>query len=374
MRIAFDATSAAFEKKTGTGVYTQEIIKAFQNEFPEDDIFNTYRLVRGIKGKKYLLEKTKNTKNHFLLDPVTFWRGYSYDIFHGLNARLPVLWRVPNIVTIHDLFSVFGNYSEEKFKIDQKRKIESTLKRATHIITPATFTKNELINRLNVNEIKITVVGEGVREVFLNNFDKNLEAKKLKNKFNIQYPYFLFVGTLEKRKNIFGVIDSFYQFNQKSPNTHRLVLIGSSGFGIKEIKEKINNLKLQELIVFLEYMHEQDLALFYRCCTAFLFLSLEEGYGIPVIESMSCGAPVISSNTTSLPEVGGGYSFLVSPSDTNQTVELMIKMAQAKNHELLEKVNKGQKYARHLTWNRVARQLREVYLRVINQYHERRSP
>lgn len=365
MKIAFDATSAAFEKKTGTGVYTEEVIKAYKSTFPEDVVVNTYRLARRFKGASYL-----SRPFHTLIDPLTFWRGYAYDLFHGLNARLPLLCGSPMIVTIHDLFSVLGDYSNEEFKKDQKEKYLSTLKRANHIITPALFTKKQLVNTLGINAEKVSVVGEGVREIFLNDNKNTGQEAAFKKKFNIQKPFFLFVGTLEKRKNVIGIIKAFSEFNKKNPNTHQLVLIGGAGYGYEDIKSEILQQNLAGAVVELGFLNESDLALFYRYCLCFIFLSFEEGYGIPVIESMACGAPVISSNTTSLPEVGGGHTFLVDPQNSSLACQFMEKISK-KEESVLAQAERGKKYAQLMTWSKVAQSLRDVYKEVISS-HQRR--
>ncbi len=364
MKIAFDATTVAFEKKTGTGVYCEELIKAFEKRFPEDHFFHTYRLTRAMKGAKYFLPLGPHAKRQIFQDPWTVFRGFQYDIFHGLNARLPFLKGAIKVVTIQDLFSIYGHFSEEKFKKVQKAHILKTLSRAHHVITSATYTKRQLVEKMGFDENKISVVGLGVRAEYLQPFELAKEKKSVREKFNIKKPFFLFVGTLEKRKNIEGVLTAFHKFKVKDPS-HQLVLIGQPGFGYDSIQKKILELNLSEDVVQLSFMEESDLASFYRSCAGLLFLSWEEGYGIPVIEAMACGAPVISSHTTSLPEVGNGFSFLVSPEKPDEAVLWMEKLVKPEN-SLKDEITRGQKYARTLTWEKVAVENKKVYEKILH--------
>ncbi len=375
MRVGFDATTVAFAKKTGTGVYSEELMKAYARSFPSDQVFHTYRLARAIKGQKYFLPLVESrSERHVLQDPWTFWRGGNYDVFHGLNARLPILKGAKKIVTIHDLFSLFGKFSNAKFLADQKKKTFATLNRADHIIVPAVFTKNLLIDKLEVRAQDITVVGEGVREIYLREFNREAEKLKLEKKYNILKPYFLFVGTLEKRKNVTGILEAFARFDSESPGSHQLILVGGQGFGFDDIESKILQLQLGDKVKILGHMEEEWLASLYRAAAALMFLSWEEGYGIPVIEAMACGTPVISSDTTSLPEVGAGLTHLVSPIDFPRAAQIMLNISAAsltrsgENHELSfikYQTDQAQKYARKLTWEKVARDTRDVYSKVL---------
>jgi hypothetical protein len=144
VKIAFDATTAAFENRTGTGVYCKELIESFQKSYPEDRVIHTYRLSRWVRGSKFLLPLARNSKSEVMIDPITFYKGIQYDIFHGLNTRLPYIKGCIKIATVHDLFSVFGEFSDQKFLADQKRKLLSMIGRSHHIIVPASYTKAQI--------------------------------------------------------------------------------------------------------------------------------------------------------------------------------------------------------------------------------------
>ncbi len=364
MKVAFDASSAAFRLKTGTGVYTQELIKAYQEEFPDDQVIHTYRLSRRIRGLPYLLPLTSNSRRQTIIGSFTGFRRRSYDIFHGLNSRLPDLRNVPMVSTVHDLFSISGLFSSQKFRNDQSSKLLQMISRSSHIIVPATFTKSQIIENLGISGDKITVVSEGVRDPFLKEKNREESRKKLESRYGLTRPFLLFVGTLEKRKNIVGLIKAYIVLSQTQRPLPDLVLVGGKGFQFREIAEEMKDSKLEDKIKLLGFVADDTLADLYRASEAFLFLSFEEGFGIPVIEAMACGAPVITSNTTSLPEVGSGFTWLVNPNDPAMAGHLMAQVLQ-RTEKILDQARRGQAYARKKTWRQVARDTREVYSKLI---------
>lgn len=362
MRIAFDVTTAAFEQRTGTGVYCKELVEAYQKEFFEDRVFHTYRMVRWLKGRKCLLPLTRNARTDVLIDPFTFYKGRSYDVFHGLNTRLPMIRGSLNIATVHDLFSIFGEFSNSAFLEDQKKKLQAMIARAHHVIVPASYTKAQMVERLNMKPEKITVVGEGVREAFLSLADVPSARASVKSYFNIQNPYLIFVGTLEKRKNVLGLIDIF---NQLKTN-HDLVLVGGEGFEYNRIALAIQQSPKRSRIHRLGYV-DTGLPALYQAADAMVYPSFEEGYGIPIIEAMACGIPVVSSNTTSMPEVGNGHTWLFSPTQPEKAVQILNDIL-TQNNFVRSRTERARRYAQTLTWSSVARKTRDVYVDVLGRF------
>jgi glycosyltransferase involved in cell wall biosynthesis len=367
VRIAFDASSLAFAQKTGTGVYSEELIKAYEKEFSkQDQIIHTYRLSRRFRGAKFLrpifnLSCSRET----LLDPLTFFKGLQYDIFHGLNTRLPTLIGAKKIASVHDLFSIYGEFSNPDFKSDQAEKLKKMVDRSDHIIASCTFTKNQLVKKMNIPTEKISVVLLGVKERFLEDFDKRESQRYVRLKFNLKEPYLFFTGALEKRKNIIGLIEGYSKYISDTKNPIDLVLAGHPGFEYEKIKGAIDDNPIRQHIKLLGFVKEEDLAHLYRGCAAFVFPSFAEGFGMPVLEAMASGAPVVSSNTTSLPEAAGGFSWLVDP-HSSAAIANSIKIVLSGNSEICAQTLAGQIYAREQTWNKVAKETRQVYERVIN--------
>jgi glycosyltransferase involved in cell wall biosynthesis len=366
MRVAFEASTIAFEKRTGTGVYARELVTAYEALYgKKDQITHTYRFSRIIKGRKYLLPLRKGVKREVLLDNLTAFRGKNYDIFHGLNSRLPVLNKTKTVATIHDLFSIFGEYSKPEFKKDQTEKLTDMISRADHIIVPSTVLKTQLVDHLKVSPKKVTVVTEGVREMFLTDVTKDQSKEYLREKYKLSSPFIFYVGTLEKRKNIVRMIEAFKRVhkNKNGKLDLDLVLAGSPGFEYDAIELAIKESGLENRIKKVGFI-DQDLFHFYKGSEAFIFITLEEGFGIPIIEAMACGTPILSSNTTSLPEVGAGFTWLVNPTDIE---EITYNLEQVLNLNIsgLERVKKGRIHAQKLTWTHVARLTRKVYQRIV---------
>jgi len=361
MKVAFDATALAFKAKTGTGVYSEELVGAYEKCFSNiDEIVHTYRLSRRIRGRKFLRPLAKNISRGTLLDPFTFFKGKNYDIFHGLNYRLPILRHSKLIATVQDLFSIYGAFSKPEFKVDQAAKINQMLSRAHHLIVPTKFTQSQLVNKMGYDSKKISVVTLGVREQFLVPQNKMVSQKIVKEKLGLNNPFIFFVGALEKRKNVVGLVEAFAHFvgNYKKPLD--LVLAGHPGFEYEAIEQAIERSGLKDRIKVMGFVKEEILVHLYGACEIFTFLSFEEGFGIPVIEAMASGAPVISSNTTSLPEAGGGFSWLVNPNSREEIANMMGKILDQKP-QILERTKLGEKYAKSLTWEKVAKATRDVY-------------
>lgn len=363
MIVAFDATTAAFEKKTGTGVYCEELIKAYQERF-EDWVVHTYRLTRRVKGRNFLLPLSNNSSRETVLDPFHYFRGRHYDVFHGLNSRLPLLKGCKRIATIHDLFSIFGEFADPKFRTNQTRHLTTMLKRCDHVIVPATYTKNLLEEKLKIPPNQISVVSEGVRDIFLKNISKDEAKKFVLDKWGLTDRYLLFVGTLEKRKNIIGLIRSFIRLNQMTKGAPDLVLVGHKGFEYEQIEKEIKSSGLLRKIKWLGFAQSDELPKLFAAAEAFVYLSLEEGFGIPVVEAMASGIPVISSDTTSLPEVGAGLTWLTNPHDHDAIANLLAHVLE-NTDATKEKIQRAQKYAQAKTWTRVAEDTRAVYEKIL---------
>lgn len=361
MKVAFDASAIAFKDKTGTGVYAEEFLKAYEKCFSdEDEIVHTYRLSRRIRGRKFLRPLSKNISRATLVDPVTSFKGRKYDIFHGLNTRLPVLQQCKLIATIHDLFSIFGAFSKAEFKEDQTLKINQMLARADQIIVPATFIRDQFISKLGYDSKKISFVPLGVRPSFLVPQNKSESQKFVGEKLGLNNPYIFFVGALEKRKNVAGLVEAFARFAGEYKKPLDLVLGGHPGFEFEKIQVAIENSGCKNRIKILGFVEVEVLRHLYGGCESFVLPSFEEGYGIPIIEAMACGAPVISSNTTSLPEVGNGFSWLVDPHSPEQMVHAMGEILNPNPHAL-EKIKGGVAYAQTMSWEKVAKSTRKVY-------------
>jgi len=238
-----------------------------------------------------------------------------------------------------------------------------TLKTADKIITVSNSTKNDLMNHFNIPKEKIRVIFEAADEKFksLN----NKETKEVKYKYHLNFPFILYVGGLAVHKNIPALIKAFYKVKKKGIQ-HKLVITGTKRWKYKEIFETIDKLDLQNDVVFTGYVSDEDLPALYNAADLFVYPSIYEGFGLPPLEAMACGTPVITSNTSSLPEVVGDAGIMVDPYDVNGLADAM--------HEVLANeglranmIKNGLERAKMFSWEKCARETLKVYEEVYNQ-------
>ena len=264
------------------------------------------------------------------------------------------------ILTIHDLTPLL--FPETHIK---KNAIlwNSTLKlikgKVDTIITDSRSTKMDCIKYLKIPAEKIKVVPLAAGKQYRPSYSLNTIRQELKFRYNLKIPFILCVGTLEKRKNIPTLIKAFSKLKKEDIN-HKLVIIGQQGWKYKNIFKIIHKLGLNNEIIFTGYVPDEDLVKFYNAADLFVYPSIYEGFGLPPLEAMACGTPVITSNTSSLPEVVGNAGITVNPCETDILTGKMYKVLN--NTNLQDKLSrKGIKRANKFSWDKTARETWKVY-------------
>lgn len=271
---------------------------------------------------------------------------------------------VKKVLTIHDLIPLLFKEKLPFFYKFWGPSLKLVKNRPDCIITDSFNTRNDLINYLQIPEKKIKVIPLAPNKDFKFIKDKSQIMAELEVKYEISTPFILYVGTVELRKNIPLLIKSFYRLLKKGIET-KLVLIGKLGYGFKEISQKVESLGLSQHVIFLGYVPEGDLIKFYNAADLFVFPSLYEGFGLPPLEAMACGSPVVSSNTSSLPEVIGDAGITLDPDDCGGFTEAMyqILVSESLKDEMREK---SLKRAKQFSWEKTARETWRVYEEVFN--------
>lgn len=231
-------------------------------------------------------------------------------------------------------------------------------KRADKIITYSDSTKKDVIEFLNINEKKISVIPLGVEEKFKPASEK--EIKKIKADLGLPDNYIITLGTLQPRKNLEALIDAFARLKKDKAIPHKLVVVGEEGWNNERLLTKLDRLDIAEDIVITGFIEDNQLPSLYSGATALVYPSLYEGFGLPVLEAMACGVPVACSNTSSLPEVAGEAALLFDPTDVDQIYSSMQELlSDDRLRNNLSEV--GIKRARHFTWEKTAKQTLSLY-------------
>ena len=253
------------------------------------------------------------------------------DIFWGPEHVLPKKVKgVTYYLTIHDLtiFKIRGIGSFYNTLIN-KLFTKKSVKKADKVIAISKATKQDIIDLFHISESKINVIYNTKKLYdyhFISNRLINADFQAVKEKYSIDKKYFLFVGTIEPRKNIKNIIKAFNCFKEKK-NDCKLVIAGGNGWKTKKIYKEYNKSPYKDDIIFTGYVSSQEKELLYRNSLSLVFPSLYEGFGYPIIESLSVGTPVITSNISSMPEVGGSVcNYINDTHNYNEICDNMIKV------------------------------------------------
>ena len=258
-------------------------------------------------------------------------------------------------------------YPETMDKRNLKRikdDIVYSVERSDKIITVSESSKRDIIKYLNVPEEKIEIVYNGVHYYEFSGILTKEKRLMVRSKYSLPEKYILYMGTLEPRKNIESILESYYVLKKNYASEVKLVIAGKKGWLFENIFSVVEKLKLQNDVVFTDYVDELDKAAIYQMASLFVFPSIYEGFGIPVLEAMAASVPVITSNVSSLPEVAGDAAVLVEPKDINSLAESMHKILSDDDFKL-ELVEKGHIQAKKFTWQSSAEKLYEIYKSII---------
>jgi glycosyltransferase involved in cell wall biosynthesis len=286
------------------------------------------------------------------------------DIYHGPDFVLPpISSKVRKVVTVHDLaFIEHPEYAVPQLAAYLNKVVPEAVAAADVVAAVSQATSETLIEHFKTPAEKITIIPNGIRPYFRRITDPILLSATL-YKFGLKHPLVLGVGTLEPRKNHLGLIKAFHKAQSAGGNKHRpamLALAGGPGWLYDETQQLIAKLKLENKVRFLGRVTELELITLYSMADAFVFPSFFEGFGVPLIEAMACGAPVITSNTSSLPEVAGGAAILIDPHNSGQISGAILQVLESK--ELQDELRKkGYAQSQKFTWPNSANKMLSVY-------------
>jgi glycosyltransferase involved in cell wall biosynthesis len=296
----------------------------------------------------------------FLLARATF--KDALDILH-VQYIAPPFHRGKLVTTIHDLGFLHCPDFFSKFEVWRSRMlIRLTAKRSDAIITGSHFSKQDIVDSYGIHPAKIQVVSYGVSPCFSPALDP-LETRKILRKYGIQKPYLLSVGRLNPRKNIVSIVKIFSLMKRENHLPHRLIIVGKKDFETRKILLSVDKIEHNEDILFTWLVPDQDLPFLYREADVFLYPSLYEGVGLPVLEAMRSGVPVVTSDSSGLKEIVGDAGILVNPLDLSEISRAVLRIISDRDFRNTCRT-RGISRTEKLTWLSTAQQTLKVYQRV----------
>jgi len=327
LKIALDATYSLGRNLSGIGVYSREILFGLARAHPEARYLFCYRPHRFLPSFSDHLPPNATRR--------LLWENHapSADVFHGLNQRLGPARYKRSVTTFHDLFVISGDYSTPEFRERFTAQARDAAQRSDLIITVSAFTARQVEQLLHVDPSKIRVIHHGARPA--------PDSKAVVPR----EPIILSVGAIQRRKNIVRLVEAFEQLAHE----WKLILAGSFGFDSEAARERIERSSRKQDIQVLGYVADSQLEDLYRRASILAFPSLDEGFGMPVLDAMARGVPVLTSNVSAMPEVAGDAALLVDPTDVASMADGLLQLAS--KAELRDKlVRSGFRRVREFTW------------------------
>jgi glycosyltransferase involved in cell wall biosynthesis len=339
VRIALDASYTVSAEPTGIGVYSAKLISQLAQLNPADRFLLCYRPKQFLQSR--IPKMPSNVSRRLLQPPLPVWGA---TVFHGLNQRIDRCPAPRIVTTFHDLFVMTSEYSSTDFRARFTRQAQLAAASSDLIVAVSEFTASQVRDLLNVPSSKIRVIPHGVDPV---------DPPPGAGRENI----ILFVGVLQERKNLTRLVKAF----ERIPSPWRLVIAGSAnGFGARRILDAIAASPVRPRIEVTGYLPASGLHDLYRRAAIFAFPSLDEGFGIPVLEAMAYGVPVLTSNRSALPEVAGEAALLVDPFCEEQIANALLRLAS--DESLRNQLRSlGFQRAASFTWEKTAQSTYRVY-------------
>lgn len=378
MRIGFDA-KRAFHNFTGLGNYSRTLIKGLDNYYPS----NQYLLYSPPLKSERPLKWFNSLNRSKLVVPAklpsklfpALWRSFGItsllefdrvDLYHGLSHELPrgiEKLSLKKVVTIHDLIYLkFPNLFPFIDRNVYHQKFRHSTKIADRVVAISEQTKRDLIKEFNLPEKKIEVVYQSCSSMYYT-APRKLEMDSVKAKYSLPERYILYVGSLEERKNLLNLIEGFHEFS-KSNSDVNLLFVGRGGSYREKMLARVTELKLRKRLYFIDNADSLDLPPLYKMATAFVYPSIYEGFGIPIIESLFMGTPVITTMGGCFEEAGGPHSHYV---DTQSPHEIAIAFQTiVSNQKKREEMSlEGLKYVARFSDQVTTKNLIECYQKIL---------
>ncbi len=288
------------------------------------------------------------------------------DLYHSPCFNTLPPYQKKSVITVHDLtiFKCPELFCKKEY-LEAQKIADIILPQVNKIIVPSHATKNDIIEMFSVNAQNIKVISHGLdKRFFKKATDEQINA--IKKKYSLQKKYILFLGTLDLRKNISGMLRAFKKFKERTiKDNYQLVLAGNPGKNIEQIKKEIKQLNLTKQVILPGYIEAEDLVPLFSGAVVFLFPTLYEGFGLPVIEAMASNCPVITSNTSALPEIVDGKALLVNPHSVSDIFKALIKIIDYP--QLADDLRQaGKEWVKQFSWEETVKETLILYKQVFS--------
>ncbi len=371
MKIGYDA-KRAFNNFSGLGNYSRTLIRQMKKYFSKNEYFLYTTRHPETDSNSLISDTSLRVPNSITGKTIpSLWRTYGInkdilkdkiDIYHGLSNELPIGIRktgAKSVVTIHDL--IFMRFPDLYKPIDRmiyQKKMEYSVKAADHIIAISEQTRNDLLSYTKADPTKISVVYQSCNAIF-QNIANEKDKTIIRQKYNLPKKFLIYVGTIEKRKNLLSVLKALYEGSLEIP----LIVIGKETPYAQIIQHYIREKGIKN-IHFLKNIPNEDLPVLYQMAEIFIYPSEFEGFGIPVLEAITSGVPVIAGKGSCLEETGGEGSWYVNPEDIN-TLSLMIRELHNDPAKRSNMIEMGIKHSKNFNDEKISSQLNSIYARLL---------
>lgn len=371
MKIAFDI-SALSNVKTGVENYQLNLL----NNLFKLDKNNFYILyIIGIRNIEYFKNLKFDADNYeikhikipqklfnlyylfFNFPKLNFFVGDA-DVYHLSEIFIHPVKNAKTVAFVHDLTTLIYPKYHKKLNVFLHKIRFKRLKNVDNILCNSKSTKSDIVKYLKIDEKKIFVSYLAASKRF-----KILDRKKCKpilDKYNINFLYFLYVGTIEPRKNIISLIKAFNYLKSKNLIEHKLILVGKKGWLYKNIFNEINNSNYKDSIIYLNYISDDDLPAIMNMAELFVYPSFYEGFGLPILEAMQCGTPVITSDNSALLEVSNNACLHTKTNDIKELSNTILFLLKDKKLKI-QLSKKGVQRAKYFSWKQTAERTLNVY-------------
>lgn len=287
------------------------------------------------------------------------------DLFISPDGFCSLRSKSPTLMVIHDLaFEHFPEHVPTPARKFYQTYTPKYARRAEHIVAVSASTKNDLIHRYQIEKDKITVIGNAAGEDFRALPPEAI--REIRNKYSKGQPYFLFVSALQPRKNLVRLMKAYERFRQQTECNTKLLVAGAHTWAKTEIGYELDKLSFRDDIIFTGHLHKKELLQIMAAALALTYVSLFEGFGIPILEAMQCHVPVITSNVSSMPEVAGDAALLIDPYSIEKICEAMERLHQDDNLRLAL-IEKGKAQCLKYSWQQSAEKMWEVIYRLVSE-------